>query len=141
MMCRRHNLWHITLSMPPPHPVPHAQYVTLAENNLLWNCVKHEECAGLCIITNLSNKQFRVDSDEGWLIIIDSLGVGGSGREQQIQGLSGIYPGEINSDPAYTGSEDQSRDYHLNISHVWGFGETETQHYISRRRRLFWLLE
>ena len=38
---------------------------------------------------------------------MNSAGVGGSGREQQILGLSGIYPGEINSDLAYTGSKDQ----------------------------------
>ena len=62
---------------------------------------------GMCWLRYNNSRQFRVDSDEFWLIIINSAGVGGSGREQQILGLSGIYPGEINSDLAYTGSKDQ----------------------------------
>ena len=103
-MMWRHNLWHnITLSMPPPN----TRSLTL--NMLHWAGIIDGE-----IVLNMRNvedafyyRQFRVDSDEFWLIIINSAGVGGSGREQQILRLSGIYPGEINSDLAYTGSKDQ----------------------------------
>ena len=95
----QHHIIHAT----PKHPVTHAQYVTLGGNNRWWNCVEHEECVDYIHYKRVPGS----NSDEFWLIIINSAGVGGSGREQQILGLSGIYPGEINSDLAYTGSKDQ----------------------------------